>query len=119
MKVFRSKYVRKGFSLITGIIFLNMSFFLAEVSALKLDRNTQLMENISKLLTGCAAEEEKDIFGGSSDEDTFAKEIDLIFNYHTYDPGSFILVSDGKISVFDQGIPLFGNYEIYSPPPEV
>lgn len=118
MKVFRLKYVCNGFSLFTGIIFLNMSFFLAEVSALKLDQNKQMMENISKLLGGCAAEEEKDIFGGSSEEDTLAKEIDLIFNHHTYTPGNSILVSNSKMSVLDQGRPLFGNYEIYSPPPE-
>jgi len=118
MKVFRLKYLRNGFALFTGIIFLNMSFFLTEVSALKLDQNKPLMENLSKLMAGCAAEEEKDIFGGSSDEDTLVKEIDLIFNCHTCTIGSYVLVSKSKISLLDQGIPLLGNYEIYSPPPE-
>ena len=119
MKLFRLKYVSNTFTLVTGIIFLNMSFFLAEVTALKLDQDKQMMENISKLLSGCAAEEEKDVFGGSSDEDTTAKEIDLIFNYHTHSPGDASLMSKNKLHAFSQGIPQLGNYEIFSPPPEV
>jgi hypothetical protein len=96
-----------------------MSFFLAEVTALKLDQDKQMMENISKLLAGSAAEEEKDIFGGSSDEDTTAKEIDLIFNHHIYNPGNASLISNRKLDALSQGIPQLGNYEIFSPPPEV
>jgi hypothetical protein len=96
-----------------------MSFFLVEVTALKLDKDKQMMENISKLLAGSAAEEEKDIFGGSSDEDTTAKEIDLIFNHHTYSPGNASLISKRKLDALSQGIPQLGNYEIFSPPPEV
>lgn len=119
MEVFRLRYVSHGFSLFTGIVFLNMSFFLAEISALKLDQNKQMMENIAKLLAGCAAEEEKDVFGGTSDEDTSAKEIDLIFHYHTHTPRHHVLVLTSNISVFTAGIPRFGNYEIDSPPPEV
>ena len=119
MEVFRLRYVSHGFSLFTGIVFLNMSFFLAEISALKLDQNKQMMENISKLLAGCAAEEEKDAFGGTSDEDTTAKEIDLIFHYHTHAPGHNGLELTRDLSVLPQGSPRFGNYEIYSPPPEV
>jgi len=119
MKLFRLKYVSNTFTLITGIIFLNMSFFLAEVTALKLHQDKQMMETISKLLSGCAAEEEKDIFGGSSDEDSTAKEIDLIFDYHTHSPGYFPLMSKNKLHAFSQGIPQLGNYEIFSPPPEV
>lgn len=118
MRLFRLKYVSNTLTLFTGIIFLNMSFFLAEVSALKLHKDKKMMENISKLLSGSAAEEEKDIFGGS-DEDNTAKEIDLIFNYHTYDPGYVSLLSKNKLDVFSRGVPQLGNYEIFSPPPEV
>ena len=101
----------------TGLVFLNMSFFLAEVSALKLDQDKKMISNIAKLLSTSAAEEEKDAFGGT-DEDNSAKEIHLIFNYLTHNlHGSSSDVSN-KRSVFDQGIPLLGSYEIYSPPPE-
>ncbi|MBA4055877.1 MAG: hypothetical protein C0490_14275 [Marivirga sp.] len=118
MKLFRIKYVSNALSLFTGIVFLNMSFFLAEVSLLKLDQDKQMVENIAKLLAGCAAEEEKDVFGGSADEDPTAKEIDLIFSYAIFTPDGFIQINKSKVHALDQGIPRLGNYEIYSPPPE-
>ena len=119
MKLFRIKFVSKLFALFTGIVFLNMSFFLAEVTVLKLDQDKQMMENICKLLSGSAAEEEKDIFGGSSDEDTAAKEINLIFNHHIYSPCNASLISKRELDTLSQGTPQLGNYEIFSPPPEV
>ena len=70
-------------TLFTGLIFLNMSFFLAEVSALKLNQDKKMVSNIIKLISSSAAEEEKDAFGGA-DEDCSAKEVDLIFNYSTH-----------------------------------
>ena len=104
-------------TLFTGLIFLNMSFFLAEVSALKLNQDKKTFANIVKMITNSAAEEEKDVFGGT-DEDCSAKEVDLIFNYSTHSIYSYISALNKKRSVFDQGIPLLGSYEIYSPPPE-
>ena len=70
-------------TLFTGLIFLNMSFFLAEVSALKLSQDKKMFSNIIKLISSNAAEEEKDAFGGT-DEDSSAKEVDLIFSYSAH-----------------------------------
>ena len=70
-------------TLLTGLIFLNMSFFLFEVSALKLNQDKKMFSNIIKLISSSAAEEEKDAFGGA-DEDSKVKEVDLIFNYTTH-----------------------------------
>ncbi|WP_276372075.1 hypothetical protein [Chryseolinea sp. H1M3-3] len=95
-----------------------MSFFLFEVSALKLNQDKDMVANIAKLISSSAAEEEKDVFGGA-DEDHSAKEIDLIFSYAAHTIHSFNVQISKKRSVFNQGIPLFGSYEIYSPPPEV
>jgi len=118
MKFLRIKSVSNALSLFTGIVFLNMSFFLAEVSALKLDKDKKMIENIAKLIAGSSSEEEKDVFGGAADEDSAAKEIDLIFSYTIYTPDGFayILKSDGHL--LKHGLPRLGNYEIYSPPPE-
>jgi hypothetical protein len=117
MLIFKKLYVRNLMTLFTGLIFLNMSFFLAEVSALKLNQDQKMFTNIIKLISSSAAEEEKDAFGGT-DEDCSAKEINLIFNYSTHSLYSYISDVNKKRSVFDQGIPLLGSYEIYSPPPE-
>lgn len=117
MKLFRIRYVSNALSFFAGIAFFNMSFFLVEVSALKLDKDKQMVANISKLLAGCS-EEEKDVFGGSADEDSATKEIDLIFSYTIFTPDGLIETLKNRPHIFDQGFPRLGNYEIYSPPPE-
>ena len=104
-------------TLFTGLIFLNMSFFLFEISALKLNQDKTMFSNIIKLASSNATEEEKDAFGGT-DEDCSAKEVDLIFSYSAHTIHAFTSKVNKKRSVFDQGIPLLGSFEIYSPPPE-
>jgi hypothetical protein len=84
MKVFRNRVVLTLTTLLTGVLFLNMSFFLAEVSALKLTQNKKMVENIAKLVAGAASEEEKDAFGGSGSEDLKGvTEIDLLLHHKT------------------------------------
>ena len=118
MLVFRNTYVKNIMALFTGLIFLNMSFFLAEVSALKLTLDKKMVENIAKLISSSAAEEEKDVFGGTPDEDCSAKEVDLIFNYSTHTLDSHVLLIKNRRCVHDQRVLPLGNYEIFSPPPE-
>jgi len=118
MRIFKKLFIRNLMTLLTGLIFLNMSFFLAEVSALKINQDKKMFSNIIKLISNNTAEEEQDAFGGA-DEDSSAKEVDLIFTYSAHTIHSFIINVKKKRSVFDQGIPLLGSYEIYSPPPEV
>jgi hypothetical protein len=79
MKFFRLAYIRKVLAVFTGIFFLNMSFFLAEVSALKLDEfNKQLLENMVRAFS-CVSEEERDAAGGEHhDSSAGIKEVDLI-----------------------------------------
>lgn len=118
MLIFRILYVRNAMALFTGLIFLNMSFFLAEVSALKLTQDKKMIANIAKLISSSAAEEEKDAFGGTADEDCSAKEVNLIFNYTTHTIYGYTSLIKNLRCVLNQGLPLLGSYEIYSPPPE-
>ena len=79
MKLFRKKHISKLLSLFTGIVFLNLSFFLAEISALKIGKeNKQLVENLVRIFS-TVSEEEKDINAGESSDAaaSFAKEVDL------------------------------------------
>jgi hypothetical protein len=117
MRIFKNLFIRNLMTLFTGLIFLNMSFFLAEVSALKISQDKKMFSNIIKLISSNAAEEEKDAFGGA-DEDCSAKEVDLIFSYSAHTIHAFTSKVSKKRTVFDQGIPLLGSFEIYSPPPE-
>ena len=41
-------------SVLTALIFLNMGFFMMEVRILGLEKDKQLMENISKMMAGAA-----------------------------------------------------------------
>lgn len=68
----------------TGIVFLNLSFFLAEVTALKIGKeNKQLVENLVRIFS-TVSEEEKDINTGESADtaSSFAKEVDLHLTEH-------------------------------------
>lgn len=118
MRILRTTMANGAFSLLTGMLFLNMSFFLAEVSVLKMGKNKPLFENISKILSGTSAEDEQDAFGSTSDEDTFENEVDLLLTYSTYAPLARILTAQGNVNIWKQGIPLIGIFEIDSPPPE-
>ena len=85
MKFFRKKHIRKLMTVFTGIVFLNLSFFLAEVSALKIGKdNKQLIENLVRIFS-TVSEEEKDINTGESADTaaSFAKEVDLHLTEHT------------------------------------
>ena len=71
MNTIRTHALTKVLTLITGIVFLNMSFFLAEVCVLKYNK-TELVE-IAKLILNTGFEEERD--GASSDN--LGKEVVL------------------------------------------
>jgi hypothetical protein len=102
-------------SVFTALVFLNMSFFLAEISALKIEKNKPLLENVAKLIAGSSAEEEKDAFGGT-EEDVNISDV-LVPHYpHPHDPFEHLLQNNRRLR--DHGTPLFGHHQIFSPPPE-
>ena len=115
MKIFRLKYVIETFSLVTMVIFLNMSFVFVEVSALKMDQDKQMIKNIAALIAGCTSEEEP---GGTSDEDNTVNEIQLMLHHHPHTPSSVDILFRSKARLTTLGVPRLGNYEIFSPPPE-
>jgi hypothetical protein len=87
MLKFRKHIGAKLMAFMTGIIFLNMSFFLTEVRYLGLHiTHTKMVENIVKALAGVGFEEEKDSMGESS-----ATGGEQIVDLHmTIHPGSSI-----------------------------
>ena len=117
MQLVRSNMFSRLFALITSIVFLNLSMILLEVSALKLDKDRTMAENIARQISNCSSEEETDS-GGQSDEDSTVKEIDLMAANLIS-----VLVSElsdnNQLKLFQNfGIPRYGNYEIFCPPPE-
>lgn len=59
MLIARNQTGLRLFSFFTGIIFLNMSFFLAEVCMLDI-KNKQMIENVANLVLNGGLEEERD-----------------------------------------------------------
>lgn len=114
MQLVRSNIVSRLFAIVTGIVFFNMSMILIEVSALKLDKDRAMVENIAKQIAGCSSEEET----GHSDEDASVKEVDLM----TTNLFSILiseLTDNNRIKQLEShGSPRYGNYEIFCPPPE-
>lgn len=82
MLLFRNKCVRILMTSLAGLVFLNMSFFMAELSALDFKKNNKpLYEVLVKTFT-TICEEEKDPFGGESSEtESAGKELDLELSF--------------------------------------
>ena len=66
MMLCRHKTVTRIFALITGVVFLNMSFFLAEVCLLDF-QDKQMIENVCNLVINGGLEEERDSHSGGGD----------------------------------------------------
>lgn len=118
MQMIRSNVLTRLFALVTSLVFFNMSMILVEVSALRLDKDRAMAENIARQIAGCSSEEESDAMTGHADEDTSVKEVDLMSANLLS-----MLVSEQSdnrhLKEFEHhGSPRYGNYEIFCPPPE-
>jgi hypothetical protein len=121
MKMFRQRYIRKMMILFTGITFLNMSFFLAEVTALKLNKSEKMIENIARLISGAGFEEERDACGESSEGGggySFFKEVDLHSLLISDHYNSLYLIAQKRNGLLDDPSGCSGYSETFSPPPE-
>jgi hypothetical protein len=114
MKFFRLPFIREMMILFTGITFLNMGFFLAEVAALKIPKDTKLIQSIA----GNVFEEERE-HGESAPSDSSEAEIDLL-SHHSY---VHLIALDFTIrerkGIIDDPFSDNHHLEIFCPPPEV
>jgi hypothetical protein len=113
MEILRQHFVSKVFSLFTGLIFLNMSFFLAEVTYLKFEKK-ELMENIAKLILNSGFEEERDCEPVGSDS---SKGIDLILQQaQIHHAASFLMSISTNRIVVDHYLHANHSLTFYTPP---
>ena len=117
MNQFREHFLSKLLALATTLIFLNMSFFLAEVTLLELEKDGRFGKIITLILSGSCFEEERETGGDTSEEETSAKKIEVVFQDHRYAFDPYILLSSTKW-ITDHSLPLGGVYETFTPPPE-
>ena len=116
IKIFRIKAVLKWSILVTGLIFLNMNFFLAEVSVLGLDKDRNMAKNIAKLIAASSSEEEKDIFGGETKD---ILEVDLLSSDCLGNGSFYLLPHQVTFQTRNDAKPIVGNLETVIQPPEV
>ncbi len=119
MNSYRNIVMRNVMVFFTGLLFLNMSFFLAEVKALKLDKDKALLENIIKLVAGSLTEEEKEGGGSSGEEpESFAKEIDLLYAHLLYLENNHLITLKKSICFQGSEKLLTRSSDTLTPPPK-
>lgn len=119
MLKFRRHISAKLLAFATGIMFLNMSFFLTEIQLLGMHKtHSKMIENVVKALAGVGFEEEKDSMGESSEN-----EPGHVFDLHmTVHPVSSVnaLYTAAKLHDCRNKLKVCsGNTEIIIPPPKV
>ena len=116
MQCFRKRLIRIVLTFTTGIIFLNMGFFLLEIKMLGLHKDREIMENISRMLAGAAFEEERDC---SSLSVNLAEEEYLAGHHHGGHTASLFLIAEHCAHMLHDGACRHGYYKKFNPPPEV
>lgn len=116
MKTFRRNYLSRAFSLITGALFLNMSFFLVEVSLLEITDH-QIIENIARLISTGGFEEERD--GETSEKNASAKEVDWVVNHEQIHQRLLFIITTRANFAPDDLYPHANYSQTFSPPPDL
>ncbi len=119
MEKFRKHISAKLMALMTGIIFLNMSFFLTEIRYLGLHiSHAKMVENVVKALAGVGFEEEKDSMSESGTSES-GHIVDLHIIIHpdsaneSFQNASKLFASRNNLDVARSEV------EIVTPPPKV
>jgi hypothetical protein len=118
MLSFRRHIGAKFMAFFTGIIFLNMSFFLCEIRLLGLHlSHTQMVENVIKALAGVGFEEEKDAANESGSNEA-GHAVDLHMLVHPVNFDSFSSIS--KLYGCTRNLEVASAIsEIVTPPPKL
>lgn len=115
MELFRKKAITRILTLFTGVIFLNMSFFLAEVCMLDL-KDKQMIENVCKLVLNAGLEEERD--GHSSTSDVPIKVFPMASDDLLLLHASLVVIAVKVYHTCEDPYLHADHSEIFSPPPE-
>ena len=103
------------FALLTGVIFLNMSFFLAEVSMLEI-KDKQMIEIVAKLVLNGGLEEERDSHSPAGDAPLKIFSVGGALRLHH---SSLFLIASRMYQEWIDHYLHADHSEKYSPPPDV
>ena len=115
MIMFRNQTGTRIFSLLTAVIFLNMSFFLAEVCILDI-KDPSMIENVANLVINGGFEEERDAHTSGSDAPL--KMFSLISGELLMRHSSLFLIASKVHREFVDHYLHADHSEKFSPPPE-
>jgi uncharacterized phage infection (PIP) family protein YhgE len=117
MRFCRHHIVRSWVSLVTGLIFLNLSFIRTEIQISGLrEQNQTLYENIAYLLSGSGFEEENDKSTGESGHES--DDSHLFYRNYTSFNSDYRLISSGLYNAASSLQLLNGISSIQLPPPK-
>jgi hypothetical protein len=119
MLSFRKHIAAKFMAMLTGVIFLNMSFFLAEIRLLELHlSHAPMVENVVKAMAGVGFEEEKDSMGESSESES-GHAVDLHILVHPVSLAGSI-ETNFRLYGCDHNLKVASSKaEITTPPPKI
>lgn len=118
MKFFRRLHIQRFVTLATGLVFLNLSFLMTELSWLDLEKHDKQM--LKRLVTMLArvSEEEKGAHGSSSESGSFAKEVDLYLHLNINElSAGYTLITRNRYC-YPQSVPQSGMHDTPLQPPE-
>src|SRR5690606_11339558 len=117
MTFFRRQQIQRFLTLATGLVFLNLSFFMTELSLLDLEKHDKQM--LKRLVTMLArvSEEEKGS-NGSSEPGSFAKEVDLFLTSYTSEFNAGGTLIKKNVCAHGQSVPIAGMHDTPLQPPE-
>ena len=118
MKLLRYKSIKSVLLLITGITFMNLSVFMAEVSLLNLSKEDASIECVFKILIAGGFEEESENPVDGHENSFTLKEVDLLLNFNLYHHHHLYLIAQQRYGSLNSSSPLSGYTTIFSPPPE-
>jgi hypothetical protein len=114
MNLVRKNLVVKAVALLTGLLFLNMSFLLAEIALLKVS-DSQVLENVTRLFLTGGLEEERD--GDPQNEKDASLEDFIIPHPFICCQSLFSLLT--KTTYSPEDLYPHANYsQTFSPPPD-
>jgi hypothetical protein len=113
MHLLRETKARRIFTLLAGIAFLNLSFILAEISALGL---TKKYKSLVQMVTNAGLEEEKEAGGEAAGESDTAG-LDLIEENLAHHKILFLSAEQRNKVLHNQSLHP-GHADIFSPPPD-
>jgi hypothetical protein len=119
MTFFRRANIKTFFTLITGIVFLNLSFFLTELSYMGLEtKNKKELVNLVRMLSGISEEETEVPTDGAHESQTIHKTVDLFHHYSYSQQYAPFSLTPGHHWNDLESCPLSGALDSILQPPE-